>query len=144
MGKCEDKLNWSGLEDISKFYGERLKRKVVLYISSRVCHMVTLSMGYKKRHELRAGYSVCVNIRNMGDTGSSKNIKDQLFAEVVECNWVPAMILLHCSSLVSSPSSPSRNFPNKWLLHKQVLMGTHHILHLTLLLHGAYYYRDNN
>lgn len=45
MGKCEDKLNWSGLEDISKFYGEILKRKVVLYISSRVCHLVTLCMG---------------------------------------------------------------------------------------------------
>lgn len=107
--------------------------------------MVTLSMGCWQRHDLGAGKSVYVSIRKfMGDMRSGQNIQDHLCVKVAECNWFPAMTLLHGAGLVSSPSSPSGNFPNRRLLHKQILIGTHHILHLMLLLHGAYNSRDND
>lgn len=80
-GKCEDKLNWSGLEDISRFQGERLRRKSALYVSSRVCQLVPFSMGCWQRHALGAGHSVYTTIRKFtGDTRANQNIQGQLCA----------------------------------------------------------------
>lgn len=80
-GKCEDKLNWSGLEDISRFQGERLRRKSALYVSSRVCQLVPFSMGCWQRHALGAGRSVYTTIRKFtGDTRANQNIQGQLCA----------------------------------------------------------------